>query len=77
MSRTLEALLQPFGIRAPALPLRELQLDSRAVAPGDAFVALRGHKLDGRRFIPAAVAAGAVAVLYEADADYQPPADIA
>ncbi len=69
-------MLQPFGIAAPALAVRELQLDSRAVAPGDAFVALKGHSLDGRRFIPAAVAAGATAVLYEADGDYQPPADI-
>ena len=37
--------------------------DSRAVAPGDLFVALPGQRFDGRAFAPAAVAKGAVAVV--------------
>jgi UDP-N-acetylmuramoyl-L-alanyl-D-glutamate--2,6-diaminopimelate ligase len=37
--------------------------DSRAVRPGFLFAALPGVKADGRRFIPEAVARGAVAVL--------------
>jgi UDP-N-acetylmuramoyl-L-alanyl-D-glutamate--2,6-diaminopimelate ligase len=37
--------------------------DSRAVEPGDLFVALPGQRFDGRRFAAAAVAAGAVAVV--------------
>jgi len=40
-----------------------LTADSRAVAPGYLFAALPGTKADGRAFIPAAIAAGAVAVL--------------
>jgi len=37
--------------------------DSRAVEPGDLFVALVGQRFDGRAFAPAAVERGAVAVL--------------
>jgi len=40
--------------------------DSRKVKPGWLFAALPGAKADGRDFVPAAVAAGAVAVLSEA-----------
>ena len=37
--------------------------DSRAVSPGMIFAALPGARVDGRAFIPAAVAAGAAAIL--------------
>lgn len=40
-----------------------LAFDSRAVRPGDVFVALAGARADGGRFIADAVAAGAVAVV--------------
>lgn len=39
--------------------------DSREVAPGALFVAVRGYRTDGHRHIAAAVAAGAVAVVCE------------
>ena len=45
-----------------------LCLDSRAVRPGDVFVALKGHRSDGRDYIAQAVANGAAGVLYEAGA---------
>ena len=45
----------------------ELQCDSRRVRPGDAFVAWPGAATDGRRFVSAALQAGATAVLVEAD----------
>ena len=67
MSLTLDVLLAPLGITAPAVNLREMQLDSRAVQPGDLFIALKGHAVDGRNYIAAAVQQGAAAVLYEAD----------
>ena len=40
-----------------------LTADSRAVRPGFLFAALPGSKADGRDFVPAALAAGAVAIL--------------
>ena len=43
----------------------DIQLDSRKVTQGCLFVAMRGTTVDGHRFIPKAVYAGAVAVLCE------------
>ena len=57
---------------APALAVSGLVLDSRAVRAGDVFVALRGGTRHGVEFAPAAVAAGAVAVLFEAPAEVAP-----
>ena len=44
-----------------------ITLDSRAVAPGDLYVALPGTKVHGAAFCADAVAAGAVAVLTDPD----------
>jgi UDP-N-acetylmuramoyl-tripeptide--D-alanyl-D-alanine ligase len=41
----------------------KVTLDSRAVAPGDLFVAVPGERVDGHDFLGAAAAAGAVAAL--------------
>src|SRR5689334_22179822 len=38
-------------------------VDSRFVQPGELFIALRGERTDGHRFIEAAIRAGAAAVL--------------
>ena len=47
--------------------------DSRKTQPGDLFVAIRGFESDGHKFIPAAMARGAAAVLCEeAPADGAP-----
>ncbi len=40
-----------------------LAWDSRAVAPGDVYVALPGERVDGHDFAAAAVQAGAAGVL--------------
>jgi UDP-N-acetylmuramoyl-L-alanyl-D-glutamate--2,6-diaminopimelate ligase len=48
-----------------ALDVTGLALDSRAVKPGDLFFALAGSKTDGARFIDAAIAAGAIAIVGE------------
>ena len=44
-----------------------LRTDSRAVQPGDGFIAWPGHARDGRSFVPAALKAGATACLVEAE----------
>ncbi len=60
MSRQLPAasFLASAGVRGMAV-------DSRRLQPGDAFAAYPGERLDGRKFIAQAVAAGANAVLWE------------
>ncbi len=47
--------------------IRGITADSRAVAPGYIFVALKGVKVDGRDFIPQAIAQGAAAIVTEED----------
>ena len=42
-----------------------LQVDSRAIQPGDGFIAWPGAAVDGRQFVQAALAQGAVACLVE------------
>jgi UDP-N-acetylmuramoyl-L-alanyl-D-glutamate--2,6-diaminopimelate ligase len=64
--------------RAPArdVTISGLTADSRAVRPGFLFAALPGTRADGRAFIPAAVAAGAVAVLVPEGSDVQVPPEV-
>jgi len=52
-------------VHAMGLGGRRLRVDSRLVGPGDVFAAMPGHHVDGRRFIDAAVAAGAAAILWD------------
>lgn len=73
LHRALDSLLRPFGISAPALSLTDIQLDSRRVGPGCLFIAIRGHQMDGRRFIEQAVAQGATAIVFEEDGEFVAP----
>ncbi len=50
-----------------ALGVRRMTVDSRAVRPGDTFVAYPGVSQDGRDYIAQAVRNGAASVLWEAD----------
>ena len=47
----------------PTTPIGRISIDSRTVAPGDFFVALRGDRFDGHRFVPAALGGGAAGAL--------------
>jgi UDP-N-acetylmuramoyl-L-alanyl-D-glutamate--2,6-diaminopimelate ligase len=51
----------------PALEVAAVAYDSRAVAPGDLFVAVPGLKADGHDFVGNAAARGAVAAVVERD----------
>lgn len=57
----------PFSIpeMLPHVEVTGIAIDSRAVKPGDVFVALRGGAVDGHLFIQKALDAGAVAVIGE------------
>ncbi len=47
------------------LEIKEVRYDSRAVEPGDLFVAIRGFETDGHKYIAGAMEKGAVAVVCE------------
>ncbi len=53
-----------------------LDYDSRRVQPGWCFVAMKGEKTDGNRYIDAVLKAGAVAVVSD-DATVEPKGDVA
>ncbi|WP_432240500.1 UDP-N-acetylmuramoyl-tripeptide--D-alanyl-D-alanine ligase [Herbaspirillum robiniae] len=57
----------PGVVNAPAgaLALNDVVTDSRAVKPGNVFVALRGERFDAHDFLDAVVAQGASAVVVE------------
>jgi len=69
---TLDRLLAGIGVSAPEIPIQGLALDSRRLAPGDAFVAVAGQTTHGLSFADRAAAAGALAVLH--DSADPPPA---
>jgi UDP-N-acetylmuramoyl-tripeptide--D-alanyl-D-alanine ligase len=48
-----------------ATPIGRISIDSRTVAAGDFFVAIRGERFDGHRFVAGALAAGAIGALVE------------
>jgi UDP-N-acetylmuramoyl-L-alanyl-D-glutamate--2,6-diaminopimelate ligase len=64
----LAELLPPdasIDARFAALDVTGISADSRAIQPGDLFVAVAGAKDDGLRFVGPALAAGAAAVMAE------------
>ncbi|MGL4859939.1 MAG: UDP-N-acetylmuramoyl-L-alanyl-D-glutamate--2,6-diaminopimelate ligase [Enterobacteriaceae bacterium] len=67
--RNLRELLAPWNPDVPSCPLREMVLDSRQAAAGDLFIALKGHQVDGRHYIPQAIAQGVAAVIAEAEGE--------
>ena len=67
----LKVLLTVAGLYAPpcadGVEVRGVAIDSRTIAPGDLFVAVKGASCDGAMFIADALARGAAAVVTEAD----------
>ncbi|HET9623844.1 MAG TPA: UDP-N-acetylmuramoyl-L-alanyl-D-glutamate--2,6-diaminopimelate ligase, partial [Kofleriaceae bacterium] len=54
---------------AAAVTVRAVRSDSRAVEPGDVYVAVRGLRADGHAFVAAAIERGAAAVVVEHEID--------
>jgi len=59
-------------VDAQTIDIQALELDSREIGPGHLFAAMPGTAFDGARFIPAAIDAGAAAILCARSADVQP-----
>ncbi|WP_260259789.1 UDP-N-acetylmuramoyl-L-alanyl-D-glutamate--2,6-diaminopimelate ligase [Vibrio intestinalis] len=67
LSELLAPWLEPsFELQGSKIQVHSLELDSRKVGNGTTFVAIKGHAVDGRKFIPSAVKQGANAVIAEA-----------
>src|SRR6201987_1165841 len=75
---TVEAMASAMGAQRQG-PLPEsvsgLSIDSRTVAPGEAFFAIRGDRRDGHDFVADALAAKAALAVVAADRRAQFPAD--
>jgi UDP-N-acetylmuramoyl-L-alanyl-D-glutamate--2,6-diaminopimelate ligase len=63
--------------RFAALEIAGVSADSRAVQPGELFVAVAGAKTDGLNFIPEALAAGAAAIMAQRPPPTALPAGVA
>ena len=65
----LQELLKDVAVKnstaAQAIEIKEVRYDSRAVQPGDLFVAIRGYATDGHKYIAKAMEQGAAAVVCE------------
>ncbi len=73
MARPLKALAKCCRVEGDGdLLITGVALDSRKVAPGYLFAALKGTRLDGLRFVPDALERGARAVLVGEDATLPP-----
>ncbi|AEB11506.1 UDP-N-acetylmuramoyl-L-alanyl-D-glutamate--2,6-diaminopimelate ligase [Marinithermus hydrothermalis] len=62
---TVAELFALYRAPGPPHPVKGVTHDSRRVQPGFVYVALRGQRCDGHRFIPDAVQRGAVAIVGE------------
>jgi UDP-N-acetylmuramoyl-tripeptide--D-alanyl-D-alanine ligase len=72
LAQLVEVLLaQPVNLSDAALALNScgIQTDTRALKPGEVFLALRGEKFDGHEFVPMAIARGAICAIV--DFEYQ------
>jgi len=58
----------------PARRIDRWSIDTRSLAPGDVFVAIRGERFDGREFVAAALAAGAAGAVVAASGAVPPGA---
>jgi UDP-N-acetylmuramoyl-L-alanyl-D-glutamate--2,6-diaminopimelate ligase len=60
-----EAKIHPSFNGTSRQEVRGLVYDSRQVQPGDLFVAIRGYRVDGHRYLAEAVSRGAIAAVIE------------
>ncbi|PCK33563.1 UDP-N-acetylmuramoyl-L-alanyl-D-glutamate--2,6-diaminopimelate ligase [Pseudoalteromonas piscicida] len=71
--RDLAQVLSDFGVTIASLEVENLRIDSRAIEPGDCFVALQGHTQNGAKYAASALAQGAKCVLAETGSELNAP----
>ena len=67
-------LVAPLRARVLGMPpegVGGISIDTRTLAPGDLFFAIKGDNSDGHDYVGAAFARGAAAAVVKADADVQ------
>ena len=67
----ISAVGQLLSIDLSSYTIKQLTLDSRAAMPGSAFIAIKGHALNGAQFIASALENGASLVLVDSACQYQ------
>lgn len=73
---TLSDMAEILGCDTPIdsdAAVQRISTDTRHLASGDAFIAIRGEQFDGHEFIPAAKQAGASVAIVEEDGSYDLP----
>ncbi|HJQ51387.1 MAG TPA: UDP-N-acetylmuramoyl-L-alanyl-D-glutamate--2,6-diaminopimelate ligase, partial [Gaiellaceae bacterium] len=73
LGRLVTALEPSQVLGSPAVKVRDLAYDARAVTPGALFFAVPGERADGHEFAGAAVEAGAVALVVERELELPVP----
>lgn len=63
--RALTEGISRYELSGPDVPITSITADSRQAGPGSVFIAIPGYQTDGHNYIAAALAAGAVAVIYQ------------
>ena len=61
----IEAALETTSTGSPAIPVNGVSIDSRTLKSGDLFFAIKGERMDGHRFVGAAIEKGAAAAVVE------------
>lgn len=69
LSELLTAVDYIFIRGNPEINISDIRYNSRQIKPGDLFVAVKGYQTDGHKYIAAAAAAGATAVVVESEED--------
>ena len=59
------AALETTPTGSPAIPVSGVSIDSRTLKSGDLFFAIKGERMDGHRFVGAAIDKGAAAAVVE------------
>ena len=67
LEEVIEAFEGTVDRSVPPVSVSAISTDSRAVEPGNLFIAIEGDRFDGHRFVGAAFAAGALAAVVRDD----------